>query len=776
MESIEVKILYKKTKSLSSFFIHNLAQILEPSVTVQHKQVKNEPQEAFNIEIRQPDEIELFGVLTAANMICQKAKDGPVKFIGDSLLTDHWISFITNEFREIAETSVFENDRSKNDELKAGIKDIQSELITNVDPEQKGALQVLIYSYLSPLKKILNGKFQTYIKKVEETLGCSKPDDFFKKSEKKVVFSESKAKLVRLNQGKEILPVKGKRNILITSALPYVNNVPHLGNIIGCVLSADVYARFVRLSGHNAIYICGTDEYGTATETKALEEGKTCQEICDHYHAIHKEIYDWFDCDFDHFGRTTTKEQTKIAQEIFWECHNNGFTYEDTVEQLYCGQCEKYLADRFVAGECYLCGFDDAKGDQCDNCGKLLNAMELKTPRCKMCGNTPFAKDATNIYLDLSKIEGDLDKWVSESAEKGKWSANSISTTKSWLKEGLKGRCITRDLKWGTPVPLEGFTDKVFYVWFDAPIGYLSITNTFTEEWEKWWKNPDEVELYQFMGKDNVPFHCVVFPSTLLATKQDWTLLHHINTTEYLNYESGKFSKTRGVGIFGDHAQQTGINSEVWRYYLLSIRPESQDTVFNWEDFAIKNNNELIANLGNFSNRALQYTFKNFEGKIPEIKSELNDIDQKFLDNVFEKFEEYCVTMEAVKIKQGLSLAMKISSLCNGYFQEAEPFKIFKTDYNRCCTILNIAINALRLLCLTLEPFIPSFSAKIYEQLNLTRTEADETLIGGLRGKPSIILLSLIKGGQKINEPNPVFTRITDDQCQKWRDQFQGKQ
>jgi len=264
----------------------------------------------------------------------------------------------------MAEAVAFQNDRSRNDEIKAMIKDIQTTFVPEINPDEKGPLQVLLFSYLSPLKKLLNGKLQAFVKKLGDNLGLSGDGEFFKKTEKKVQYSNSKAKLVRLNKGKEILPVAGKRNILITSALPYVNNVPHLGNIIGCVLSADVYARYARLAGHNAIYICGTDEYGTATETKALEEGKSCQEICDHYHAIHKKIYEWFDCDFDHFGRTTTEEQTKIAQSIFWDCYNNGYTYEDTVEQLYCSSCDKYLADRFVVGGCYLCPFDDAKGDQ----------------------------------------------------------------------------------------------------------------------------------------------------------------------------------------------------------------------------------------------------------------------------------------------------------------------------------------------------------------------------------------------------------------------------
>ena len=776
MEPIEIKIIYKKTKSLSSFFIHNLALVMQPSIKVQPKPAKEDPREAYNIEIRHPEEPEIFGEISAANLICSHASIGEYQFFGHSFNNDHWISFITNEFKELAEASYYANDRSRNDELKAAIKNIQTNLIPDIDVDQRGPMQVLIYSYLSPLKKLLNGKFQTVIAKLEESLKCTKADEFMKKEEKKVLFCESKAKIVRLNHGKEILPVPGKRNVLITSALPYVNNVPHLGNIIGCVLSADVYARFSRLAGHNTIYVCGTDEYGTATETKALKENKTCQEIWDHYHEIHKKIYEWFDCDFDHFGRTTTDEQTKIAQDIFWDCYNNGFTYQDTVEQLYCGNCNKYLADRFVSGDCYLCGFDDAKGDQWDKCGKLLNALELIDPKCTVCKTPPFAKEATNIYLDLTKIEKDLDEWVDNSSQKGKWSQNSLSTTKSWLKEGLRGRCITRDLKWGTPVPLEGFKHKVFYVWFDAPIGYLSITNCYTKEWEKWWKNPDEVELYQFMGKDNVPFHCVIFPSTLLGTKKNWTLLHHINTTEYLNYESGKFSKTRGVGVFGDQAEATGINSEVWRYYLLSLRPESQDAVFNWDDFAAKNNNELLANVGNFGNRTLKYTHKNFNGSIPEIKSDLIEIDQKFLDDLFGKFEEYCVSMEEVKLKDGLKIAMAIGSLCNGYFQETEPFKVYKTDINRCSTIINIANNALRFLCLVLEPFIPSFSAKIYEQMNIKRTEEDDRLIGELRGKPSSTILELIKGGHEINEPSPIFKTISDEQCEKWRQQFIGKQ
>ena len=779
MEKIEeqkVKVIYKKVKSLSSFFISTLATVLESSVEIVYKAKKEEPMHAFSIEIKFPNEPELYGELTAANVISQGAKSGPVSLIGDTVFQDHWVHFITSEYREIAERVFFEQDKTLKEEIKAAIKEIELGLLPELNPDSKGPLEILVYCYLSPLKKLLNNKTQSYVTKLGEALGASLPDAFFKKTEKKVEYSESKAKLTRLNKGAEILPVPGQRNILITAALPYVNNVPHLGNIIGCVLSGDVFGRYCRLMGYNTIYICGTDEYGTATETKAVLENKTPREICDHYHKIHKEIYDWFDCDFDNFGRTSTPQQTKVCQKIFWDCHNNKYTYEHTAQQLYCNKCKKFLADRFVTGTCPLCGYEKANGDQCDKCGKLINALDLINPKCKLTGVTPEPKDATNIYLDLTTIQDDLEEWVDKSSKKGAWSKNSLATTKSWIKEGLKGRCITRDLKWGTQVPLEGFTDKVFYVWFDAPIGYISITNGYTEKWEQWWKNPDDVQLYQFMGKDNVPFHCVIFPSTLLATKENWTLLHHINTTEYLNYESGKFSKSEGVGVFGDQASSIGINSEVWRYYLLSVRPENQDSVFDWEDFTAKNNNELIANLGNFSNRALQYTYKNFDQKIPEKKSDLLDIDNEFLNNVFERLNAYYDSMEQVRLREGLSICMAISSLCNGYLQATEPFKIFKTDYNRCSTVFNVTLNALRLVAAVLEPFIPSFSAKIYEQLNLVRTEADDVLLGELRGKPAEHLLTLLKPGHQLNLPSPIFKQISSEQCEKWRKQFDGKQ
>lgn len=343
---------------------------------------------------------------------------------------------------------------------------------------------------------------------------------------------------------------------LITSALPYVNNIPHLGNLIQ-VLSADVFARFCRLRGYDTLYICGSDEYGTATETKAREEGISPRELCDRNHAIHRAIYSWFNIDFDHYGRTSTEFQTRIVQDLFLRLKDAGFINQRRMTQLYSEKSEMFLADRYVRGECPHCHYDDARGDQCENCGKLLDPELLINPLSIMDNSTPVLKETTHFYIDLPKILPLLEKWMTEASEKGRWAHNAVRMTQAWIRDGLRERAITRDLKWGIPVPLEGFEDKVFYVWFDAPIGYISISAEHAarkgepESWKEWWQNQDEVELFQFIGKDNIPFHTVIFPSTLLAGGQKWTMLHHMSSSEYMNYENGKFPRARGSVFSG---------------------------------------------------------------------------------------------------------------------------------------------------------------------------------------------------------------------------------
>jgi methionyl-tRNA synthetase len=562
----------------------------------------------------------------------------------------------------------------------------------------------------------------------------------------------------------EILPQAGRRNVLITSALPYVNNVPHLGNIIGCVLSADVYARFCRLRGYNTLYICGTDEYGTATETKAIQANMTPQQICDKFHVIHKEIYDWFDIKFDKFGRTTTKEQTIIAQDIFNKNMANGNVRERDVSQLW---CEKFgfLADRFVEGTCPKCKYTDARGDQCDACGTLLNAIELENPRAKLDPSVPvLTKISRHLFLDLPALSDQLQAFVDKSSVKGGWSGNSIQTTAGWLRDGLKERCITRDLKWGTPVPAEGFEDKVFYVWFDAPIGYLSITANYTKEWERWWKNPDEVELVQFMGKDNIPFHTVIFPSSLIGTQEKYTMLHHINTTEYLNFDGGKFSKSRGVGVFGDDAKSTNIPAEVWRYYLLVNRPEQADTMFTWEDFAAKNNNELLNNLGNFVNRILAFTFTRFEGKVPAYD---NKQDPEFVGKVAELVGEYVAHLDGYKLKNALQTAMQLSRAGNQFMQENQPWVLIKSDKARCEQVLGVCINTVYQIAILLQPYMPEVARKISSFLNFPIS--DTALASGT-------VDALIPVGHIINKPELLFRTITEDEVAALRTRFAGSQ
>ncbi|XP_010673414.2 probable methionine--tRNA ligase [Beta vulgaris subsp. vulgaris] len=587
-----------------------------------------------------------------------------------------------------------------------------------------------------------------------------------------------------LNNGEKrhILPVAGKRNVLITSALPYVNNVPHLGNIIGCVLSADVFARYCRLRGYNTLYICGTDEYGTATETKAMEEKCTPKQICDKYHAIHKQVYEWFNISFDHFGRTSTPQQTDVCQSIFKKLMDNNWLTENTMQQPYCDTCEKFLADRLVEGICPTpgCNYDSARGDQCEKCGKLLNPTDLKDPKCKACQCAPRIRDTNHLFLELPLLKDKLEEYINKMSEAGSWSQNAIQVTNGWLKEGLRSRCITRDLKWGVPVPHEKFKDKVFYVWYDAPIGYISITACHTPDWEKWWKNPENVELYQFMGKDNVPFHTVMFPSTLLGTGENWTLMKSISVTEYLNYEAGKFSKSKGIGVFGNDAKDTDIPVEVWRYYLLTNRPEVSDTLFTWVDLQAKLNGELLSNLGNFVNRVLSFIAKpsgqGYGSIIPDApQAELHTLTKTLAEKVGKHVEQYVEAMEKVKLKQGLKTAMAISSEGNAYLQESQFWKLYKEDQPACAVVMRTSAGLVYLLACLLEPFMPSFSLEVLKQLNMPQLQVSLSDENGDLEKIKI-LWDILPAGHKMGKPEPLFKELKDEQMEFYRDKFAGSQ
>jgi len=549
---------------------------------------------------------------------------------------------------------------------------------------------------------------------------------------------------------------------LITSALPYVNNVPHLGNIIGCVLSADVYARFCRLRGYETLFVCGTDEYGTATETRAREEGCTPRQICDKYHAIHAAIYRDFNISFDVFGRTSTPEQTRIAQDIFRDLEAGGFITEKISARTYCAACSMFLADRYVEGICPHCGYEDARGDQCDQCGRLLEPEQLKSPRCKICGSAPALQETAHLYLALDALQGRLQVWVRERQEAGFWTRNAVQTTASWLEKGLQPRPITRDLTWGIPVPKKGYEKKVFYVWFDAPIGYISITAAARNDWRDWWQDPEGVRLYQFMAKDNIPFHTVIFPASLLGTGRPWTMLYHLNSTEYLNYEDTKFSKSRNVGVFGDDVRRTGIAVDLWRFYLLSNRPERNDTAFTWQDFFEKTNAEFIDNIGNLVNRTLVYLQNNFDGTIRDLP--LDRAQQEFVQACREDCAAVTQALEEVRLRDAVRRLLALGNRGNKFFQDMQPWEAIKNDRAHAHATVSLLAYVVQSLAVALEPFMPETAQRMLGMLGLAGY--DWSRVGLFTGLD----------GHRTAQPEILYQKLNMADAEKFRKKFSGNQ
>lgn len=536
--------------------------------------------------------------------------------------------------------------------------------------------------------------------------------------------------------------------ILVTSALPYVNNVPHLGTMV-CVFSADVYTRFLRLKGENVISVLGTDEHGTTAEVKAIEEGVTPRELVDKYFKIHKEIYDWFECDFDCFGRTSSEANKDVTIDIFQKLDKNGYIVEQELEQTYCRKCDKFLADRFVIGECPHCGYPEARGDQCESCSKLLNAIELKNPKCSICGTAPEIKKSRHLFIDLPKLEPKLVEWMDK--VKAGWSHNARSMSEAWLKEGLTLRCITRDLKWGIPVPKEGYENKVFYSWFDAPIGYIGITKECKKDWKDWWLNPD-TRLVQFMGKDNIPFHTILFPSFLIGTGDPYVLVSGLSVNEYLNYEGGMFSKSRGIGVFGDSAMETGIKADIWRYYVMAARPEKSDSEFTWKDFQAKTNNELVANIGNLTNRTLTFINRFYDNKI-------GAADEAFFEKLREAEKRVGGLLDKIELRDALKEIMLIGKMGNQYFQENEPWKHKK----KAAQVLAVLANLVKDISIMIAPYMPEAAKNIQKQLNLKDLTWDD--LGQIT----------LKEGHEIKQAKIIFNKIEDKELDEFETKYGSK-
>lgn len=553
------------------------------------------------------------------------------------------------------------------------------------------------------------------------------------------------------------------------------------------MLSGDVFARFCRSRGYDTLYICGTDEYGTATETKALEEKKTPRELCDYYYTEHTKIYDWFHINFDKFGRTSNEECTEITQAFFKDLDAAGLITEKTNKQLFCPQCGRFLADRYVNGICPKCGSTKARGDQCDDCGALLDPIELKEPKCATCGSTPEVRETKHLYIDLPALSEKLNEWMEKASAEGRWAENAVNITKAWIRGGLNERAITRDLKWGIPVPKAGYENKVFYVWFNAPIGYLSITKQLANEltragkpsfdWKSWWlpeeseegKNKPPVNLFQFIGKDNIPFHTVIFPCTLLGSPHNWTKLYHMSSTEYMNYEDTKFSKSRGIGVFGTDAIETGIPADAWRFYIFYNRPEKQDFQFMWKDFQEKLNSELIGNLGNLVNRTLLFVNKYYEGIIPDAP-----VDEELWAQVKERENKITELLEWAELKDAFHEMFAIADICNKAFQAAEPWKTRTTAPEQAAKLIHNLCYIIKDLMIMMNPYMPQYTQKVMSYFGKS---IEEKKIG-METKPGLNWSDLGKtdGLSKIGATEVYFTPMDKKTMEVFREKFSGNQ
>lgn len=501
---------------------------------------------------------------------------------------------------------------------------------------------------------------------------------------------------------------------LVTSALPYANGPVHIGHLAGVYIPSDIYTRYLRLRGEDVIHVCGTDEHGVPITIKAKQEGVTPQDIVDKYHKIIGDSFKGLGISFDIFSRTTSATHKKTAAEFFKKLYDAGKFVEQTSEQYYDEEAKQFLADRYIMGTCPHCGNDRAYGDQCEKCGTSLNSTDLIDPKSMISGNKPVMKETKHWYLPLDQYQKNLERWILE--EHKEWKNNVYGQCKSWFDLGLQPRAVSRDLDWGIPVPVEGADGKVLYVWFDAPIGYISATKDLTPDWEKYWKS-ENTKMVHFIGKDNIVFHCIVFPSMLMADGS-YNLPENVPANEFLNLEGDKISTSRNWAVWlHEYLEEFPGKEDVLRYVLCANAPETKDNDFTWKDFQTRNNSELVAIFGNFVNRALVLTQKYFDGKVPAAGA-LTDFDKETLADmprIKKAVEDY---IEVYRFRDALKEAMNLARLGNKYLADTEPWKIAKTDMERVATILNVALQITANLAIVFEPFLPFSTEKLLKMLN----------------------------------------------------------
>lgn len=561
--------------------------------------------------------------------------------------------------------------------------------------------------------------------------------------------------------------------ILVTSALPYINGVPHLGHMVGCLLPSDVYARYMRMMGNEVLYVVGTDEHGTTSEVGALKAGMDVQAYCDMNHDRHYRTYKDFELSFDYFGRTSSEQNKEMTYHIFEQLDKNGFIEERTVKQIYSVDDKMFLADRYITGTCPYCGYDKARGDQCENCTKVLEPTDLIDARSTISGSKNLeVRETKHLFLNLPKIEPKLREWLK--SKEAFWPEVAYSIAQKWIKEGLQPRCITRDLKWGFPVNKAGFEDKVFYVWFDAPIGYIGITKQWSDEkpeernWKDWWYGAKDVRHVEFMGKDNVPYHSITFPATLLGTGEPWTQVDYLKGFSYLTYEGGKFSKSEQRGIFAEDAVKE-FPADYWRYWLMSNVPESSDSSFSFDLFAAVVNKDLNGVLGNFVSRVLKMTASKIGNEVPA-GGELTSVENELIANLQQHTDDYFKYMNELEFRKALNELRAIWVEGNNYISVSEPWTVIKTDAERAAAILRVCINLIRIFAILSAPIMPDIATKMLAKLHL-----DAKDMPTLKGFNIAKEITAVKAGQPFEVGDMLFERIAPEKVEELKQKYGSK-
>lgn len=547
------------------------------------------------------------------------------------------------------------------------------------------------------------------------------------------------------------------KRTLITSALPYANGPVHIGHLAGVYVPADIYARYLRLKGEEVLFIGGSDEHGVPITLKAKKEGITPQDVVDKYHQIIKESFAQFGISFDVYSRTSAKIHHETASEFFRTLLDKGVFIEQSSEQFFDEAANQFLADRYITGTCPKCNYDKAYGDQCESCGSTLNATDLIDPKSVLSGNKPVLKETKHWFLPLDQYEPWLREWILEGHKE--WKSNVYGQCKSWIDGGLNPRAVTRDLDWGIPVPVEGAEGKVLYVWFDAPIGYISATKELTNDWEKWWKNQD-TRMIHFIGKDNIVFHCIIFPSILKA-EGSYILPDNVPANEFLNLEGDKISTSRNWAVWlHEYLVDFPGKEDVLKYVLTANAPETKDNDFTWKDFQARNNNELVAILGNFVNRALVLTNNNYGGVVPSA-GELTEYDRNTLEELTNLKADVEKSTDNFRFREALKIAMDMARLGNKYLADMEPWKVIKSDPERVKTIMNTCLQITANLTIVLDPFLPFSMEKLRGFLNI------EKLSWNQLGRTD-----LLNPGHRVNKPELLFQKIEDDAIQNQADKL----